>query len=55
MGRKDIEWAIRIAESMGLRLEEVTALTRSQLRSAFRNGYLALTTTKGGIPRDRKS
>lgn len=52
MGRKDVEWSIRIAESTGTRIEEVTALTRSQLRSALKNGYIGLTTTKGGIPRD---
>lgn len=52
MGRNDVEWSIRIAESTGTRLEEVTALTRSQMRSALQNGYLGLKTTKGGIPRD---
>lgn len=52
MGRKDVDWAIRCARTMGLRIEEVTALTRSQIREALTNGYIHLTITKGGIPRD---
>lgn len=52
MGRQDVSWAIRITSSLGTRLEEVTALTRTQLRDAIQDGYVALTNTKGGIARD---
>lgn len=52
MGRKDVQWAIQCARSLGLRIEETTALTKSQLREALTNNYIHLTTTKGGIKRD---
>jgi integrase/recombinase XerD len=52
MGRQDVAWSLQIGRYMGLRIEEVTALTKTQLRNALQNGYLALTNTKGGIPRD---
>jgi integrase/recombinase XerD len=52
MGRKDVDWAIRCARTMGLRLEELTALTKSQVNEALLKGYIHLKNTKGGIPRD---
>lgn len=52
MGRKDVEWAIGCARTLGLRIEEVTALTKTQIREALMNGYIHLTKTKGGIKRD---
>ncbi|WP_240378164.1 tyrosine-type recombinase/integrase [Bacillus piscicola] len=52
MERKDVEWAIGCARTMGLRIEEATGLTRTQMREALINGHLHLTKTKGGIPRD---
>lgn len=53
MGRKDVDWAIRSARTLGLRIEETTALTKSQIREALASGrHIHLTKTKGGIPRD---
>lgn len=52
MNRKDVQWSIQCARSLGLRIEEVTALTKSDLRNALTNGYVHLTKTKGGIKRD---
>lgn len=52
MGRKDVEWAIQCARSLGLRIEETTALTKTQIREALSNHYIHLTTTKGNIVRD---
>jgi integrase/recombinase XerD len=52
MGRYDVKWALSLARSAGLRIEEVTALTKTQLRDALKNGYLHLRQTKGGIQRD---
>lgn len=51
-GRRDVEWSIRCARYLGLRIEEVTALTKTQIREALTNGYIHLTKTKGGILRD---
>jgi len=50
--RQDVQWSIQCARSLGLRMEEVTAITKSDLRTALTNGYVHLTKTKGGIPRD---
>lgn len=50
--RHDVKWAIQCARSLGLRIEETTALTKSQLREALTNNYVHLTKTKGGIKRD---
>ena len=47
-----MRWAITMAREFGLRLEETTALTKTQLRGALQKGYLSLRITKGGIPRD---
>lgn len=52
MNRYDVKWSIQLARNCGLRIEEVTALTKTQLRNALQKGYLELRTTKGGIPRD---
>lgn len=52
MGRKDVNWAIRCARTLGFRIEEATALTKSQIREALSLGQIHLTKTKGGIPRD---
>lgn len=52
MGRQDVEWAIRCARTLGLRIEEATALTKTQIREALTNGHIHLTNTKGGIKRD---
>ena len=51
-GRQDVQWSIQCARSLGLRIEEVTALTKSDLRNALTNEYIHLTKTKGGIQRD---
>ena len=47
-----IAWALGIARVFGLRVEETTGLYRGQLVDTLNNGYLSLTKTKGGIPRD---
>lgn len=52
MGRKDVDWAIRCARTLGLRIEETTALTKTQIRAALTNGHIHLRKTKGGILRD---
>jgi hypothetical protein len=52
MSRYDVKCSIQLARTYGLLIEEVTALTRTQLRNALDKDYLALKTTKGGIPRD---
>lgn len=52
MGRADVRWAITMAREFGLRLEETTALTKTQLRGALSKRHLSLRITKGGIPRD---
>lgn len=51
-GRTEIAWSLGIARHCGLRIEEVTALTKTQIRNALDKGYLSLMVTKGGIPRD---
>lgn len=51
-GRLDVAWSVEIARYAGLRIEETTALTKTQFRDALRNGFLSLRITKGGIPRD---
>src|SRR5699024_267453 len=50
--RQDVKWSIQCARSLGLRIEETTALTKSQLREALTNKYIHLVKTKGGIKRD---
>lgn len=52
MNRYDVKWSIQLARTMGLRIEEATALTKTQLRNALEKGYLELRITKGGIQRD---
>lgn len=52
MGRVEIAHAIEITRETGTRIEEVTALTKTDLKDAITDGYLHLTKTKGGIPRD---
>lgn len=52
MGREDVKWAIGCARTLGLRIEETTALTKTQIREALTNNYIHLTKTKGGIKRD---
>jgi len=51
-GRQDVVWSLQLARYAGLRIEEVTALTKSQLRNSLETGYLSLKVTKGGIARD---
>lgn len=51
-GRHDVRWAIQCARSLGLRIEETTALTKSQLKEALMNNFIHLINTKGGIKRD---
>lgn len=36
VGRRDVNWTIRCAQALGLRLEEVTALTKAQIREALK-------------------
>lgn len=50
--RSDVRWSIQCARSLGLRIEEVTGLTKTQLHDALTMGYVHLTKTKGGIQRD---
>jgi len=50
--RLDVQWSIQCARSLGLRIEEVTALTKSDLREALTNGHIHLIKTKAGIQRD---
>ncbi len=52
MDRVHIFWAITITEFLGTRIEEVTALRRTQLKKAINTESLRLVNTKGGIPRD---
>ncbi|ARU59969.1 hypothetical protein CBW65_02005 [Tumebacillus avium] len=51
-GRYDVAWSLGIARYGGLRIEEATALSKTQIRDALRKGYITLRVTKGGIPRD---
>ena len=52
MERNDVIWGLGLARTLGLRMEEATALTKTQIRNALTNGYLHLTKTKGGVKRD---
>lgn len=52
MKRTHICWALQLARYQGLRIEEVTALTRTQLRDALRQNYLSLEITKNKVYRD---
>lgn len=52
MNRQDVVWAIQCARSLGLRIEETTALTKAQIRESLVNGHIHLTITKGRIKRD---
>lgn len=52
MERFDVANAIEITRICGTRIEEVTALRRTDLKDAILNGHLSLRKTKGGIPRD---
>lgn len=50
-GHQDIANAFEIARYGGLRINEVTALTKSQIRNGLKNGYFTVTHTKGNIQR----
>jgi integrase/recombinase XerD len=52
MNRDDVVWSLNLAWTCGVRLEECTALTRTQLREALAQGFLSLRNTKNGILRD---
>lgn len=52
MGRNDVVEALTLTRHFGTRINEVTALTRQQLQESLKKGYLHLTNTKNGVPRD---
>jgi integrase/recombinase XerD len=52
MNRNDVVWSLNLAWTCGVRLEECTALTRTQLKEALVQGFLSLRNTKNGILRD---
>jgi len=52
MNRQDVVWAILLARRCGVRLEEGTALTKTQIKEALAQGFLSLTNTKNSILRD---
>src|SRR5699024_7484538 len=52
MGRQDVEWAIGCARTLGLRIEETTSLTKTQIREALTNNYIHLPKPIGGFKRD---
>lgn len=52
MNRNDVVWSLNLAWTCGVRLEECTALTRTQLKEALAQGFLSLRNTKNGILRD---
>lgn len=52
MGRNDVVWALLLARTCGVRLEEGTALTKTQLREALGQSFLSLKNTKNNILRD---
>lgn len=52
MNRNDVVWALKLARYCGVRLEECTALTKTQLKEALHQDFLALKNTKNGILRD---
>jgi integrase/recombinase XerD len=52
MNRNDVVWSLKLAMNCGVRLEECTALTKSQLKGTLDKGFLSLRNTKNGILRD---
>lgn len=50
-GFKDVSTAFSIARYAGLRVNEVTALTKSQIREGLTHGRFTVTHAKGGIER----
>lgn len=52
MGREDVSNALRLTRHFGVRINEVTALTRQQLQESLKKGYIHITNTKNGVPRD---
>lgn len=52
LNRQDVVWALLLARRCGVRLEEGTALTKTQLKEALAQGFLSLTNTKNSILRD---
>ena len=52
MNRNDVVLSLKLARNCGVRLEECTALTRTQLKEALVQGFLSLRNTKNGILRD---
>lgn len=51
-GHEDIANCFEIARFGGLRINEVTALTKSQIRHALRESHYQITHAKGGLKRD---
>ncbi len=52
MNRNDVVWSLKLARTCGVRLEECTALIRTQLKNALNQDFLSLKNTKNGILRD---
>jgi integrase/recombinase XerD len=52
MHRNDVVWSLKLARNCGVRLEECTALTRTQLKEALVQEFLSLRNTKNEILRD---
>lgn len=50
-GNPDIANAFKIGRNFGMRINEVTALTKSQINEALRTGSFTVTHAKGGIRR----
>ena len=52
MNRNDVVWSLKLARTCGVRLEECTALTKTQLKKALNQDFLSLKNTKNRILRD---
>src|SRR5699024_233878 len=50
-GHNDIANEFEIARHGGLRINEVTALTKSQIKNGLKSGFFIVTHTKGDVPR----
>ena len=50
--KPNIALALEVARATGMRLDEFASLRRAAVEAALRTGFLSLTNTKGGRPRD---
>jgi len=52
LGRYDVINSFKLARHFGVRLNEATAMTKTRLREALKDGYLHVTHTKNNVERD---